>query len=84
MTIRGMLGLAGVFILTELAKGSVLSTVGRVATSFTSDTPHRSIASDTLTAAQQFELQAQVTEAYRALSALGALLTLPPDAAEST
>ena len=31
----------------------MLSTVGRVATSFTSDTPHRSIASDTLTAARR-------------------------------
>ncbi|MEP6550611.1 MAG: DUF1080 domain-containing protein [Gemmatimonadales bacterium] len=51
MTIRGMLGLAGVFILTELAKGSVVSTVGQVATSFSIDTPHGSIASDTLRAA---------------------------------
>lgn len=38
-------------------------------------------ASDTLSSAQQFELQASVTEAYRALGALGALLQLPPDAA---
>jgi len=38
-------------------------------------------ASDTLNSAQQFQLQASVTEAYRALGALGALLQLPPDAA---
>ncbi|MEW5855221.1 MAG: hypothetical protein AB2A00_40970 [Myxococcota bacterium] len=41
-------------------------------------------ASDALTAAQKFQLQAHITELYRLFSALGPLLSVPADAPEET